>query len=145
MVTPAVVTREDMAIGEVTSPSVAVGDSRDIQLELTDLWLNPIKFSLFTITQVDIAAPGLAAADAVRLRLYRSGKRRDPADVVAEFDGTSQVSGMWVAAFSNRRIEYIDANKANTVWIRVRNTAGNTGVTIFQVRLYGRHFPLNAP
>lgn len=132
---------ENLAFGEVITPSTPIGTSLDLKLQLYGLGGKVLSFSLFTILQVEIAAPALAATDAARLRFYYSGSRREPLDVLAEFDGASQVAGMWYAAFSNRGIQYRDSNKENTVWMRVRNTAGNSVPTIFLVRVYGFAFP----
>ena len=133
-----ITTREDPVIGQIATASVAVGESLDSFVQLTDVKGDALPFSLLTINQIAIAAPQLVAADLVRLRLYYRGTRQEPADLVAEFDGASQVSGMWAAAFTNRRIEYVDGNKENKVWVRIRNTAGNSGSTTFTIRLYAQ-------
>ena len=137
--------REDPVIGEIATSSVAVGDSLDSFVQLTNLQNEVLPFSLLTINQIAIAAPGLVAADLVRLRLYYRGTRKNPEDLVAEFDGASQVAGMWAAAFTNRRIEYVDGNKENKVWLAVRNTTGNSGITTFRIRLYGQRLVYKVP
>ena len=139
------VTRGDWALGEVSSPTVLVGNSMDLDMKVQDLQGKSLPFSLFTISQVEIAAPQLVAADAVRLRIYRRGTRRNPLDVMAEYDGTSHTSGMWVASFSKQDLEYRDENEMDTIWLQVRNTAANSAATSFTIRIHGSAFPARAP
>ena len=131
---------EALAIADVISASVNVGSSQDLDVQAHDLQNRVVPFSMMTITQVDVAAPGLASTDAVRLRIFLSGARRDPQDLVAEFDGSSQTSGTWLAAFTNRGIQYTDRNKKDTLWLQIRNTAGNSAATFFTIRVYGFAF-----
>jgi hypothetical protein len=135
------ITEENMAVGEVTTGSVRVGESIDAFILLLSLDGKALPPCHFALTQIEIATE-LAATDAVRLRLFRSEVRRVPQDLQAEFDGASQISGTWVASFSNRRIEYTDSSNANKVWLEVRNTTGNSRTGAFQVRIYGRPLPM---
>ena len=139
------VTSEALAKAVLLSASITVGTETDFELEVTDLWDRVTPFSHLSITEVDIAAPLLVNADDVRLRLFRTGQRRVPQDLVAEFTGTSLVTGTWSAAFSNRRIEYTDETKKSTLYISIRNTSGNSRASPFEVRIYGRRFPWLAP
>lgn len=132
---------ERIVTAESVSPTVLVGNSVSLDVQVQDLGRHVSSFSLLTITQLEIAAPGLAAADVVRLRIYRTGLRRDPQDLVTEFDGASMATGTWFASFSNRGIVYKDGNTKDTVWLQVRNTAGNSAATFFIVRLSGYAFP----
>ena len=124
----------------LTTPTVAVGSESEFDLEFTDLEGKPVKFVHLSITEVDIAAPQLVNADDVRLRLFRQGRRRVPQDLVAEFSGTSAVSGTWQSGFSNRRIEYTDLTGESKLYIAIRNTSGNSGPSTFEVRVYARVF-----
>ena len=135
------VTTEVLMKAVLSTPSVLVGNESTFDVELTDLWDNPIEFSHLSITEVDIAAPQLVNADDVRLRLFRTGRQRVPQDLVAEFSGTSAVSGTWQASFSNRRIEYSDLDGKSNLHLAVRNTSGNSGPTTFDLRFFARPFP----
>ena len=142
---------DSVALGErwtkaqISSASVAVGVSNNLEAEVTDFWGRQLAFIHMTITGVAIAAPQLVNADAVRLRLYRRGTRAEPQDLLAEFDGTSQVAGMWAAAFTNRQIEFSGLDERSKIYLTVRNTAGNSGPTTFQVFIYGLRYPAVAP
>ena len=138
-----VVTTEFLVQAALSSPSIPVGNETTFELEFTDLNGNPIKFEHLSITEVDIAAPQLVNADDVRLRLFRTGQQRVPQDLVAEFTGTSLVSGTWQASFSNRRIEYTDLGGESKLHIAVRNTAANSAPSTFDLRFYARTFPLS--
>lgn len=135
-----VVTSEALVKAVLTSASVVVGTESNFELKFTDLSDKPIDFIHLTITEVGIAAPQLANADDVRLRLFFTGQRRVPQDLVAEFTGTSAVSGTWQASFSNRRIEYTDRTGQSKLWVAVRNTAGNSAASTFDLRFYARFF-----
>ena len=139
-----IVTREDVVKVALTTPTVTVGTESEFEVEFKDLLDKPVKFVHLTITEVDIAAPQLANADDVRLRLFRQSRRRVPQDLLAEFTGSSVVSGTWVANFSNRRIEYTDVSGRSKLYIAIRNTAGNSGPTTFDLRFYARAFPIRA-
>jgi hypothetical protein len=136
-----VVTSEVLVKAVVSTPSVAVGAESEFDVELTDLWGKPIDFSHLSITEVDIAAPQLVNADDVRLRIFRTGRRRVPQDLVAEFTGTSVVAGTWQASFSNRRIEYSDSDGEDELHLAVRNSSGNSGPSTFDLRFFARAFP----
>ena len=136
---------ERWAKAHISSASVTVGDSQNLEAEITDFWGRPLAFAHITITGVAISAPQLVNADAVRLRLYRRGTRAEPQDLLAEFDGASQVAGMWAAAFTNRQIEFSGLDERSKVYLTVRNTAGNSGPTTFQVFIYGLRYPAVAP
>ena len=140
--TAPVVTSEALVKAVIVSATVAVSIETNFDLEFTDLRGNPIEFEHLSITEVDIAAPQLVNADDVRLRLFRTGQRRVPQDLVAEFTGTSAVSGTWQASFSNRRIEYTDLAGESKLYIAIRNTAANSAPTTFEVRVYARTFPM---
>lgn len=145
------VTGDSVALGErwtkaqISSASVPVGISQNLEAEITDFWGRQLAFIHMTITGVAISATQLVNADAVRLRLYRRGTRAEPQDLLAEFDGTSQVSGMWAAAFTNRQIEFSGLDERSKLYLTVRNTAGNSGPTTFQVFIYGLRYPAIAP
>ena len=130
---------------QISSASVPVGISRDLEAQVTDFWGRPIAFAHITLTQVAISAPQLVDADAVRLRVYRRGTRAEPQDLLAEFNGTSQVTGMWAASFTSRQIEFSGLDELSKVYLTARNTAGNSGPTTFQLYLYGYHYPAAAP
>lgn len=136
-----VVTSEALVMAVIASPTVLVGNESTFELEFTDLRGNPVKFEHLSITEVDIAAPQLVNADDVRLRLFRTGQRRVPLDLVAEFTGTSAVAATWQASFSNRRIEYTDLAGESTLYIAIRNTAANSAASTFEIRVYARAFP----
>ena len=138
------VTREDLAMAVLLTPTVAVDAERSFEVSFTDLSGNPITFVHLSITEVDIAAPQLVNADDVRLRLFRHGTRRVPQDLVAEFTGSSLIAGTWQASFVNRRIEYTDLTARSKLYIAVRNTAGNSGPSTFDLRFYARVFPIRA-
>ena len=142
LLTRPLVTEEALAFGEVYTSSVAVGDSFDTYIQLASLAGAILPASHFGITQIDIAAPQLTATDAVRLRIYRQFARREPQDMVADFDGASQLTGMWYASFANRRIEYTDSGKENKIWLRIRNASGNSGTSSFLISIYGRPLPI---
>ena len=135
-----VVTSEALVMATLSSPSIPVGIETDFSLDFTDLEGKAIKFVHLSITEVDIAAPQLANADDVRLRLFRRGTRRVPHDLVAEFTGTSAVAATWHASFSNRRIEYTDLTGESKLYVAVRNTAGNSAPSTFDLRFYARKF-----
>ena len=137
-----VVTTESLVMAVIASPSIPVGNESNFDLEFTDLKGRPIKFEHLSITEVDIAAPQLVNADDVRVRLFRTGQRRVPQDMVAEFTGTSAVAATWQASFSNRRIEYTDLTGESTLYIAVRNTTANSGPSTFDIRVYARVFPI---
>ena len=137
----AYITREDLVVTVLSTPSVPVNTESTFTLEFTDLEGHPIGFVHLSITEVDIIATQLSASDAVRLRIFRSGQRRVPQDLVAEFSGASQVSDTWASAFSNRRIEYTDLSKQSKLYLNVRNNSGNSVSTTFEVWVYGRTFP----
>jgi hypothetical protein len=130
---------------QISSASVAVGASQNLDAQITDFWGRAFDFAHVTITQVALSAAQLVAADAVRLRLYRRGTRSEPQDLLAEFDGTSQVTGMWAAAFTSRQIEYSGLDELSKVYLTVRNTSGNSGPTTFQIFIYGYRYPAVAP
>lgn len=130
---------------QISSASVPVGISRDLEAQVTDFWGRPIAFAHITLTQVAISAPQLVDADAVRLRVYRRGTRAEPQDLLAEFDGTSQVTGMWAASFTSRQIEFSGLDERSKLYLTVRNTSGNSGPTTFQIYIYGYHYPAVAP
>ena len=136
-----VVTSEVLVKAVVSTSSVAVNSERNVDVKFTDLWGNPIEFSHLSITEVDIAAQQLVNADDVRLRLFRTGQRRVPLDLVAEFTGTSAVTGTWQAAFSDRRIEYDDLDGKDELHLAVRNSSGNSAPTTFDLRFFARPFP----
>lgn len=135
-----VVTTEALAKAVLASPSVAVGTESDFEVQFTDLAGRGIRFQHLSITQVDIAAPQLLNADDVRLRLFHRSSRRVPEDLAAEFTGTSAVSGTWQASFSNRRIEYDDLTGQSKLYLALRNSAGNSGASTFELRFYARVF-----
>ena len=132
---------ENLAIVEANSPTVLVGNSFQFDVPLNDLQGQAVDFSLFLVTQILIAAPGLATGDSVRLRLYRRTTRVVPQDIVAEFDGTSQLSDVWFAGFSNRRIELLDSDNRGQVHGDIRNTTGNSGPGSFLILLHGIRYP----
>ena len=134
-------TIENLVIAALSTPTVTVGTESEFELEFKDFLNNPINFDQLSITEVDIAAPQLVNADDVRLRLFRQGRRRVPLDLVAEFSGSSVTSGTWQASFSNRRIEYTDENHRSRLYIAIRNKAGNSGPTNFQLRFTARASP----
>lgn len=136
---------EDLVMARVSSPTVPVGISHDLEVQVTDLWGRPVDFAHISITQVEISARELVNTDSVRLRFYRHGTRRTPQDLVADFDGTSQLTDTWYAAFSDRRIEYGAPDVQSTIYLTARNTTGNSGPTTFQITLYGRRFPPRPP
>ena len=136
-----VVTIENLVIAALSTPTVTVGTESEFELEFKDFLNNAITFNQLSITEVDIAAPELVNADDVRLRLFRQGRRRVPQDLVAEFSGSSVTSGTWQASFSNRRIEYTDENHRSRLYIAIRNKAGNSGPTTFQLRFTARASP----
>jgi hypothetical protein len=136
------VTREDLAVAVISTPSVAVDVEGQFEVSFTDLEGTPIKFAHLSITEVDIAAPQLVNADDVRLRFFRQGTRRVPQDLVVEFTGTSLIAATWQASFVNRRIEYTDNTAQSKLYMAIRNTAGNSGPTTFEVRCYARVFPI---
>ena len=138
------VTREDLGMAVLLTPTVAVDAERSFEVSFTDLSGNPITFVHLSITEVDIAAPQLVNADDVRLRLFRQGTRRVPQDLVAEFTGSSLISGTWQASFVNRRIEYTDLTGESKLYVAVRNTAANSGPSTFELRFYARVFPTRA-
>ena len=135
------VTIENLVIAALSTPTVTVGTESEFELEFKDFLNNAIKFDQLSVTEVDIAAPDLVNADDVRLRLFRQGRRRVPLDLVAEFSGSSVTSGTWQASFSNRRIEYTDENHRSRLYIAIRNKAGNSGPTTFQLRFTARSSP----
>ena len=133
--------RGEVLVGaEVMSASVNIGSSQDLDVQVADLQ-DPlgrvVKFSVLTLTQIEVVAPGLVATDAVRLRIFLSGTRRDPQDLVAEFDGASHIAETWLAAFTKRRITYRDLSRKDTLWVQIRSAAGNTAVTTFTIRVWG--------
>jgi hypothetical protein len=132
-------------MAQASSATVAVGASLDMEAQVTDLWGYPIDFAHISITQFEISAAQLINTDSVRVRLYRVGTRREPADLVVDFDGTSQLTGIWYSSFTDRRIEYSRLGPDNKVYLTVRNTAGNSGPSTFQLILYGRRFPSIRP
>ena len=144
LLTLGIVTREDLVKGLLLSPSITVGTETNFELQFKDLRDNPVNFIHLSITEVDIAAPQLVNADDVRLRLFRDGRRRVPLDLVAEFSGTSAVSGTWQSGFSNRRIEYTDLTGESKLYIAIRNTSGNSGPSTFEVLVYARVFRVPA-
>lgn len=134
------ITREDIVMIPHSTPSVAVGIETSFDLKALDLTGRALDFVHLTITEINIAAPQLVNADDVRLRIFRQGARRVPQDLVAEFTGTSAVSGTWQASFANRRIEYTDLNHKSTLWIAVRNSSGNSSISTFDLLFYARVF-----
>ena len=140
-----VISREDLVMARITSPTVPVGESLDLDPEATDLWERPVEFAHISITQIEISAAQLLNTDSVRLRFYRYRTRREPQDLVADFDGTSQLTGMWYSSFTDRRIEYSGQDKSDEIHITVRNTSGNSAATTFQIIVYGRRFPPKPP
>ena len=130
---------------QITSASVPVGTIQNLEAEVTDFWGRPLDFAHITITQVAISAAQLVDSDAVRLRVYRRGTRSEPQDLLAEFDGTSQVTGMWAASFTSRQIEFSGLDERSKLYLAVRNTAGNSGPSTFQIFLYGYRYPASAP
>ena len=138
-----VVTTEALVMAVISVPTVGVGIEITRDVEFTDLEGNRVEFAHLSITEVDIAAPQLVNADDVRLRLFRTGRQRVPQDLVAEFTGTSVVSGTWQASFSNRRIEYSDLDESNELHLAVRNTSGNSASSTFDIRVYARIFPVS--
>ena len=134
------VTTENMVVAFLTTPTVTVGTESESEVDFKDLLDKPVKFVHLAITEVDIAAPQLANADDVRLRLFQRRTRLVPQDLVAEFTGSSLITGTWQASFSNRRIEYTDVSGRSKLYIAIRNTAGNSGPSIFDLRFYARVF-----
>jgi hypothetical protein len=130
---------------QISSASVAVGTIQNLEAEVTDFWGRPLDFAHITITQVAISAAQLVDSDAVRLRVYRRGTRIEPQDLLAEFDGTSQVTGMWAASFTSRQIEFSGLDERSKVYLAVRNTSGNSGPSTFQIFIYGYRYPAAAP
>lgn len=143
MVTPGetLIALENLAIVEVNGPTTLVGNTFEFDVPPLDLQGHRVDFSLFLITQILISARGLATTDSVRFRLYRRKTRTVPQDIVAEFDGTSQLSDVWFAGFSNRRIELLDSDKSGEVHGDLRNTTGNSGSTSFLILLSGIRYP----
>ena len=136
-----IVTREDLVMAVILTASIPVGTERDVEVDPTSLSNVPVEFTHLTITEVDIAAPLLVAADNVRVRLFRQGTRRVPQDLVAQFDQTSGITGTWASLNANQRIEYTDLTGLNKVYLAIRNTAANSGPSPIEVRIYGRRFP----
>lgn len=135
------VTSENLVMAVILTGTVAVGTELEVDVEFTDLLGNRVEFAHLSITEVDIAAPGLVNADDVRLRLFRAGRRRVPQDLAVELTGSSLIAATWQASFSNRRLEYSDLDGESELHVSIRNTAGNSGPGTFQLRFYARAFP----
>ena len=134
-------TVEVLAIGEANVATVAVDTEVDVDISIKDILTGErVTFTHLSITQIDIYAPQLVAADAVRLRLFIRGTRTVPQDIVVEFDGVRDLTGTWFRTFNNRRIEYYDLDNKDYIRARVRNTAGNSAASTFGIRIYGRVF-----
>ena len=64
-------TVEVLAIGEANVATVAVDTEVDVDISIKDILTGErVTFTHLSITQIDIYAPQLVAADAVRLRLF---------------------------------------------------------------------------
>ena len=136
---------EDLVVVRVSTPSVSVGTNYDWDAQVNDVWDRPQTFSHLSIVQVNIAAPGLAAADSVTLRLYTRGDRRIPQDLMADITGTSDLSGTWFGSITTRRSEYDDSTDQDQVWGRLTNASGNSAPSNFEVTIYARRFPREEP
>ena len=113
---------------------------------ISDAWDRLQPFSHVSITQVDIAATGLAVADTLTVRLHRSGNVvTSPLDIMAEFSGASQLTDTWMASFTNRRIEFHPRDRTaaepGLIWVLVSNTSSNRANSV-RVTIYGRRFPV---
>ena len=131
--------REDLVYLNIDTPTVPLNTTLTLQMHVTGLSDHqPRPFKHLVILQVEIAAIDLISSDTVTLRLFRRGGFQVPQELVAEFAGTSQVTGTWVANFSNRRIDYFDLTLGASVWVSINNPSGNSGPTTFNVWIWAK-------
>lgn len=133
---------KDLLLATWNVPTVSIGGVKTEGPPTRDIYGREAIFAHLTIVQVDIAAPQLAAADSVTFRIYNRGTFSAPLELVAEFTGASQVSGMWFASFSNRRIEYTDETNLARVYMTITNAAGNSIASTFNIRVWGERYPV---
>lgn len=138
---------EDLFWAELDLATINPGASLDPKpMVIKDVWNRQQPFSHLSITQVDVAAIGLAVTDSLDVRLYRSGNpSQNPLDVCADFYGASQLTDVWYASFSNRRIEYHprdhDPALPGLLWVVVTNASATKADSV-RVTVYGRRFPI---
>lgn len=135
-VTPQVIVKEDYLFNEIELPTVNVGNSISVDFELVDIYGITQNFLFILFKQIDIVAPSLSPTDTVRVRLYTRATKREPRDLIIEFTGNSQVSGMWVSSLSNQNVEYPDLDRSGKVHMKVENLSGNSSSSSFIVRFY---------
>lgn len=131
------IVQDHIARGEGSTPTVAIGQTSDLDLQLSSLLTQlivPLKH--VAIVQVDVVAGQLAVSDGVNVRIFSRSARHSPMEVVADFDGTSQLTDVWAASFSNRRIDYEDLDKKEIMWVRITNKAGNSKASDFRVTVH---------
>lgn len=118
---------------ELTTPTVGAGSDHDFQGEFLSADGTPISFRWLRILQVEVDSPELADSDTVTLSLYRHSSRQTPFELIARYDGDSDVTGTWKSIFPEQNFEYFDREGESRLYGRVTNAAGNSRAATFHI------------
>ena len=123
---------------EVDTPTVGLGIDYDFEGRFEGIFRNQMPFDTLELDQVEIDSPNLVDTDTVTLLLYRSRTRQTPRQVVARYNGVSQLSGMWKSTFTDENLLYTDQDRDSKIYGRITNAAGNSASATFHIVISAR-------